>query len=68
MANAGVHTMGDIARRHNIPAWCVRRLFERGFLPPAARVGRYRVVATQDLPGVERALRDAGYLRSEAAC
>jgi len=55
-------TIGAMATRFGIPAWKIRRLFERGLLPPAARVGTYRVVAVNDLPRVEKALREAGYL------
>jgi hypothetical protein len=55
-------TIGTIARRLGCKAWHVRRLFERNLLPPAARVGPYRVVAEADLPAIEQALRDAGYL------
>jgi DNA-binding transcriptional MerR regulator len=55
-------TIGAVAERLGVPPWQVRRLFERGFLPPAARVGAYRVIAPADLPKVERALREAGYL------
>jgi DNA-binding transcriptional MerR regulator len=60
-------TIGNIAARFGVPAWQVRRLFERGLLPPAARVGAYRVIAESDLPRVEEALRKAGYLRVEVA-
>jgi hypothetical protein len=60
-------TLGTIAKRYGIPAWMVRRIFERGILPPAARVGIWRVVAEADLPRLEAALRQAGYLRQEAA-
>ena len=42
--------------------WQVRRLFERGLLPPAQRVGAYRVVTAEDLHEVGEALRKAGYL------
>ena len=55
-------TIGAVARRYGCFAWQVRRLFERGLLPPAARVGAYRVIAAADLPQVEVALRAAGYL------
>jgi DNA-binding transcriptional MerR regulator len=55
-------TLGAVARRYGCPTWQIRRLYERGLLPPAKRVGAYRVVAVSDLPLVERALRDAGYL------
>jgi DNA-binding transcriptional MerR regulator len=55
-------TIGSVARRYGCPAWKVRRLFERGLLPPAPRVGAYRVIAANDLPLVENALLEAGYL------
>jgi DNA-binding transcriptional MerR regulator len=58
-------TIGAAARRCGCPPWRIRRLFERGLLPPAPRVGAYRVIAVADLPVVERALRDAGYLLTE---
>jgi DNA-binding transcriptional MerR regulator len=60
-------TMGDVATRFGVQVWQVRRLFERGLLPPAARVGAYRVVAADDLPAVEQALRTAGYLKDAVA-
>jgi DNA-binding transcriptional MerR regulator len=56
-------TLGAVARRCGCLTWQVRRLFERGLLPPAQRVGAYRVIAPSDLPLVEQALRSAGYLR-----
>jgi DNA-binding transcriptional MerR regulator len=59
------YTLGDVARHFGVEVWQVRRLYERGILPPAARVGLYRVVTTDDLPIVERALRSAGYLPNE---
>ena len=55
-------TIGEVATRVGCQNWQVRRLFERGLLPPAHRVGAYRVIAVVDLPAVEAALRDAGYL------
>jgi DNA-binding transcriptional MerR regulator len=55
-------TIGDVARRLGCQGWQVRRLFQRGLLPEAARVGAYRVVSERDLPLVEKALREAGYL------
>ncbi len=62
-----VLTIGDAARHFGCSAWQVRRLFERGLLPPAPRIGAYRVIAAADLPRVEEALRAAGYLPQEAA-
>jgi DNA-binding transcriptional MerR regulator len=54
-------TIGAVADHFGVAPWQVRRLFERGMLPPAARVGAYRVVDPSDLPKIEGALREAGY-------
>jgi DNA-binding transcriptional MerR regulator len=59
---ASIFTVGQVARHHGCQPWQVRRLFERGLLPPATRVGPYRVVSEADLPAVGDALRAAGYL------
>jgi MerR HTH family regulatory protein len=56
------HTVGAVARRYGCRPWQVRRLFERGLLPPAPRVGAYRVFSAADLPRIEQALRRAGYI------
>ena len=56
------YTLGEIAREHGATVWQVRRLFERGILPPAERIGLYRVVRADDLPRVVDALRVAGYI------
>jgi DNA-binding transcriptional MerR regulator len=61
-AQSCVYTMGQLARRYGCQSWQVRRLFERGLLPPASRVGPYRVVSEADLPAVEFALQKAGYI------
>jgi len=55
-------TIGAVARCYDCPPWKLRRLFERGLLPPAPRMGAYRVIAVSDLPQVEKALCAAGYL------
>jgi hypothetical protein len=55
-------TLGAVARHFACQTWQIRRLFERNLLPPAARVGSYRVIAREDLSLVENALRAAGYL------
>jgi DNA-binding transcriptional MerR regulator len=65
LSNPSVLTIGAVARRYGCPPWQIRRLFERGLLPPAARVGAYRVIAAGDLPLVEETLRAAGYLPQE---
>jgi DNA-binding transcriptional MerR regulator len=60
-------TVGDVAARLGVEPWQIRRLFERGILPPAPRVGPYRVIAVADLPKVEAAMREAGYLKEAAS-
>ena len=58
MSNNPYLTIGAVAAHYGTPAWKTRRLFERKLLPPAARIGAYRVVAITDLPKVEAALID----------
>ncbi len=58
-------TIGAVAQRLGVQPWQVRRLFVRGLLPAAARVGAYRVLFEDDLPAVKAALRQAGYLSTE---
>jgi hypothetical protein len=55
-------TLGQVATRLKCQSWQVARLYLRGLLPPAARLGRTRVVTEADLPAIERALRKAGYI------
>ena len=55
-------TIGAAANQLGVAAWKVRRLYERGILPPAERIGCYRVIDRSDLPKVGAALRQAGYL------
>jgi len=62
MSDPAIFTIGSLAQRFGVPPWKIRRLFERGLLPPAARVGAYRVIHSLDLPKVEDALIAAGYL------
>jgi hypothetical protein len=64
---APVLTLGDVARHFAVELWQVRRLYERGQLPPAHRCGRYRVALPGDLPAIERALRQCGYLKPAGA-
>jgi DNA-binding transcriptional MerR regulator len=58
-------TTGAVARLYDVPVWRVRRLYERGLLPPPERVGPYRVIPASDLPVVAEALRRAGYLDTD---
>lgn len=62
MKTSSFLTVGAVALRYGCKPWQVRRLFERGLLPPAPRIGAYRMIAVADLPRIRRALRDAGYL------
>jgi transposase-like protein len=57
-------TLGAVARKYGVQVWQVRRLFERRILPEPARIGHYRVVRADELPAIEMALREAGYLPS----
>jgi DNA-binding transcriptional MerR regulator len=67
MATHPVYTIGDLAKHFGCQPWQVRRVFERGLLPPAQRLGAYRVMFAADLPQVEEALRKCGYLPQAVA-
>jgi DNA-binding transcriptional MerR regulator len=58
-------SISNAAEKLGVKAWQVRRLYERSLLPPAARVGLYRVVAEEDMESVRAALVAAGYLASD---
>ena len=60
-------TLGEVATHFHIQLWQVRSLYQRGLLPPAQRIGRFRIVDASELPKLESALRAAGYLRSTEA-
>lgn len=66
MRSKPFYTLGEIARETGATQWQVRRLFERGLLPPAERIGLYRVVRAEDLPAIRTALIQAGYLEAES--
>jgi DNA-binding transcriptional MerR regulator len=55
-------TLGDVGRHFGLPTWKIRRLYERGLLPPSLRAGLYRIVQPSDLDAIEKALKAAGYL------
>lgn len=61
MSDTPFLTIGAVALRYGVRPWQIRRLFERGLLPPAPRVGAYRVIDARDLSLVEKALLEAGY-------
>ena len=60
-------TMGVVAKHFGVQQHHVRRVFVRGLLPEPERVGAYRVIHEADLPAVEKALRQAGYLEGTEA-
>lgn len=65
IAHAAAHdllTLGQVAAELGITATQVKSLFEQGLLPPALRVGRWRVVPRDELPKVRVAAVKAGYL------
>ena len=63
MSEPALLTIGEVARRLGCDSWHVRRVYERGLMPPAQRVGRHRAVPLGDLPAMKKALLAAGYLR-----
>jgi hypothetical protein len=56
-------TLGQLATQLRCQLWQIQRLFDRGLLPPARRVGRMRVVDEADIDAVRQALVRAGYTR-----
>lgn len=56
--------LGEAADRLGVEVWQLRRLFERGLLPAARRIGPFRVLAARDLPRIKKALCGAGYLHA----
>lgn len=54
--------VGEVARRLGVKPWQVRRVVERGLVPEPTRIGAYRAFAESDLPALDAALRQAGYL------
>jgi hypothetical protein len=61
-------TLGPIARHFDVEVWQIRRLFERRILPEPDRIGNYRVIPAEQLPLIESALRQAGYLPEGGPC
>lgn len=61
-SDPGLFNMGRLSARYGLPVWKIRRLYERGKLPPARRHGRDRVVSTEELPALEHVMREMGYI------
>lgn len=55
-------TLGEVADYFSQPLWRIRRLYILKHLPPAQRVGPYRVVPESELPLVRSALIRAKYI------
>ena len=62
MANSKM-TVPEVARHFGCPAWAVRNLYTRKILPEPPRAGLVRLIDRMDLPKVEEALLNAGYLQ-----
>jgi hypothetical protein len=58
-------TIGQAAQRLGCQTWQVRELYKRKKLPPAARLGVYRIIHEDELPTIAAALSKAGYVRVE---
>lgn len=58
-------TVPEVAKHFGCAPWKVRRLYERGVFPNPKRAALTRLIDEADLPKIEQALRDAGYLKSE---
>lgn len=56
-------TTREVAERLHVAPWQVRRVCERGLVPPPDRAGLYRVFREEDLPALQVALRQAGYVK-----
>jgi len=67
MPEKTVYTVGDVARRFLCQSWEVRRIYERGILPEPPRAGRSRIIPAEDIPKVEAALREHGYIPAATA-
>ena len=54
-------TASEAGRRLGLTAFEVTRTYERGFLPPAKKLGRIRMIPAEDLPALKEAAKKAGY-------
>lgn len=55
-------TAAEAGERLGISGYQVTRTYERGFMPPARKLGRVRMIPVEDLPALKEAARKAGYL------
>ncbi len=55
------YTVPEAARLLGLPPIQVVRTYERGFMPPARRFGRMRMIPVGDLDRLRQAAKEAGY-------
>jgi hypothetical protein len=49
-----------------VKSWQIRRAYEKGLAAePKLRMGRYRIISSVDLPALEKALAQLGYLPAD---
>jgi hypothetical protein len=58
-------TSGELCRKYGLLPWQITFLISRGLLKASGRAGRCRFWTRESLPGVEKVLQEAGYLRTE---
>ena len=58
-----LYSTGQAAKVVGIRPDQVMRLYERGLMPPAQRVGIHRAIPVDDLPRLKEAAIEAGYLK-----
>jgi hypothetical protein len=56
-------TAGEVAVLVGLTPLQVSRVYERGFMPPALRVGRQRAIPESDVAKIKEAAKEAGYLK-----
>ncbi len=59
-------TTAELAELLHVDVWRIQRLFERGVLEEPPRFGGRRVIAPELVPQIVDALRDRGWLPTEA--
>jgi DNA-binding transcriptional MerR regulator len=55
-------TTTEVAERLDLQPWQIRAMERNGLIPPPTRVGQYRAFCLRDLPVIERAARQYGYI------
>ena len=65
-ATRSILTFGQVAGHFGVYLWQLQYLARIGRFPSASRVGNTRTLTEDNLPAIERAIRDGGYLKSTA--